>query len=324
MKPLLKKSLLILLLALASFVASAHPGAGIVVDAEGQVSFTCGGSIVRVDATGTARVILQDAQHVKFYQLHHLFMDAQRNLYTAADTGSGIWKVFGDEKLSRFFPPPNEDRSVLIGLGGDPFCMDREGNIFVINSQQDKFTQLLKITAAGRITLIAGGDWGHADGKAGQAQFGDLHGGAMVLAADGSLHLTDDYRYVRKITMDGTVSTLAGGPERGSADGSGTQARFDGARGLALDAAGNIYLADSSNNRIRKITAQGITTTFAGTGKSGSADGPAAEATFDQPTGVTFGPGGVLYVLDGSNSRVRKIAPDGRVTTLLRSVADLK
>lgn len=323
MKPLLKKFLPTLLLALAPFVLSAHPGAGIVVDSEGQVCFTCGGCLVRVDATGAARIILQDAQHVKFYQLHHIFMDAQRNLYTAADTGSGIWKVSHDDKLSRFFPPPNEDRSVLIGLGGDPFCMDREGNIFAVNSRQDKFTQLLKITAAGRITLIAGGDWGHADGKAGQAQFGDLHGGAMALASDGSLYLTDDYRYVRKITIDGTVSTLAGGPERGFADGSRTQAHFDGACGLALDGDGNIYVADTGNNRLRKITPQGITT-FAGTGGSGSADGLAAGATFDQPSGVTFGPGGVLYVLEGGNSRVRKITPDGQVTTLLRSIADLK
>ena len=146
----------------------------------------------------------------------------------------------------------------------------------------------------------------------------------MFLAADGSLYLTDDGRYLRKIAMDGTVSTLAGGAERGYADGSGTQARFNGACGLTADQDGSIYVADSANHRIRKITRQGVTTTYAGSGSAGSSDGPAAEATFDQPTGVTLGPSGILYVLDGDNSRVRKIAPDGHVTTLLRTVSDLK
>ena len=266
MKPLLGLSRLFLLLALVPFVLSAHPGPGIVVDSEGSVCFTCGSGIVRVDPTGTARIIFPDPQRTRFFQLHHLFTDAQRHLYTAADTGSGIWKISPDDKLSRFFPPPNEDRSILIGLGGDPFCLDQAGNIFAVNSQQDKFTQLLKITAQGKITLLAGGDWGHADGPAEHARFGDLHGGAMLLAADGSLYLTDDGRCLRKITLDGTVSTLAGGTERGFADGSGTQARFDGACGLAADGNGNIYIADGSNHRIRRITPQGNTTTSAGTG----------------------------------------------------------
>ena len=324
MKPLRRPYLLTFLLALARSIVSAHPGPGIVVDSEGRVCFTSGGRIIAIDTAGTARIILHDPQNSKFYQLHHLFVDAERNLYTAADTGSGIWKVSPNDKISRFFPPPNEDRSVLIGLGGDPFCLDQAGNVFAINSQQAEFTQVIKITPQGRIALLVGGDWGHADGPPAHARFGDLHSGAMFLAADGSLYLTDDGRYLRKIAMDGTVSTLAGGAERGYADGAGNRARFNGVCGLAADQDGSIYVADSANHRIRKITRQGITSTYAGSGSAGSSDGPAAAATFDLPTGVTLGPSGVLYVLDGDNSRVRKISPDGHVTTLLRTVSDLK
>src|SRR5678809_1589729 len=135
MKPLRRPSLLSFLLALAPCIGAAHPGPGIVVDSEGRVCFTSGGRIVAIDTAGIARIILHDPQNSRFYQLHHLFVDAERNLYTAADTGTGIWKVSPNDKISRFFPPPNKDRSVLVGLGGDPFCLDQAGNVFAINSQ---------------------------------------------------------------------------------------------------------------------------------------------------------------------------------------------
>src|SRR5262245_50292248 len=102
------KLLSILLAALASPALFAHPGAGIAVDAQGRVYFVHGNSIIRVDAAGSAKVVLEDSQHKNFYQLHHLFLDARGNLLSAADTGSGIWKVTPDGQLTRFFPPPNE------------------------------------------------------------------------------------------------------------------------------------------------------------------------------------------------------------------------
>ena len=116
---------------------------------KGESASPLAAALLAVDTTGTARIILHDPQNSRFYQLHHLFVDAERNLYTAADTGSGIWKVSPNDKISRFFPPPNKDRSVLVGLGGDPFCLDQAGNVFAINSQQAEFTQVIKITAAG-------------------------------------------------------------------------------------------------------------------------------------------------------------------------------
>jgi hypothetical protein len=310
------------LLLLAPIALQAHPGAGIVADAEGRVYFVNGNRIVCVEPSGATRVMIDDTGNERFYQLHHLFLDRQLNLYTAADTGSGIWKITPDGQVSRFFPPPDDDRIVLVGLGGDPFALDDAGNIFAINSKQNRFTQLLKINPEGRITFVAGGDWGHADGRGAEARFGDLHGSAMAFGPDQSLYLTDHGCCIRKVTSDGAVSTLAGGVTRGYSEGTGSEARFNGAGGLAVDGAGNVYVADYNNNRVRKVTPQGVTTTFAGSGKAGASDGPAADATFTQPTGVAFGPGGVLYVLEAHFGRVRTVTADGRVTTLLPSPKD--
>lgn len=306
------------LLALAPLPGRAHPGAGMVVDAQGQVFFVQGNRIVRVATNGHAQVFLEDPTHQNFFQLHHLFLDDRQNLYTAADSGGAVWKISPQGQLSRFFPPPNEDRNVRVGLGGDPFAIDPAGHLLAVNSQQHQFTQLLRLTPQGQITLLAGGAWGHADGRAGQARFRDLHGGAMAFGSNGVFFLTDDGCSLRKITGDGTVSTLAGGTNRAFADGPSAVARFDGVCGLTLDAAGNVYSADSGNHRIRKTTPRGVTTTLAGSGRAGSTDGLAAEAAFTHPTGVAFGPDGVLYVLDHDGRIVRKISTSGQVTTILR------
>ena len=303
---------------LVSFPAGAHPASGIVADQQGRVFFAYGPSIVMVDAAGRASTLFRDAKHERFYQLHHVFLDRDGNLLSAGDTG-GIWKITTNGTPSRFFPPPNEDRTVQIGLGGDPFAIDGGGNIYAINSRQQKFTQVLRITPEGSIAVLAGGDWGHADGKGEQARFGDLHGGSMVLAPDGALYVTDDRRFVRKVTKDGTVATVAGKATRGFAEGPGREAQFDVPRGLALDWRGNLFVADYGNNRIRRIAPDGQVTTLAGSGAEGSANGPVARAEFTRPTGVAIGLNEEVYVLEFERGRIRRIS-DGRVATILESV----
>lgn len=115
------------------------------------------------------------------------------------------------------------------------------------------------------------------------------------------------------------VTTLAGsGREPGARDGQGLDARFYGPQGIALDGAGNVYVADLGNNAIRKITPQGTVTTLAGLlGEMGAyADGKGAAARFGAPTGLAIGPDGFLYVGDQYNFRVRKVSLSGDVTTL--------
>src|SRR5207244_13172639 len=109
----------------------------------------------------------------------------------------------------------------------------------------------------------------------------------------------------RKLAPDGSVSTLAGTVEA-FADGSGSQAAFNTPSGLAIDAKGNLFIADTGNNRIRKITPQGLVSTLAGEGTAGYLDCPATQATFDGPIGVAVDGVGNIYVADTYNDRIRK------------------
>jgi hypothetical protein len=284
------------------------------VDADGRVFFTAGPMIVMIETNGIARAIVQDAKNEKFYQLHHIQRAPDGAWLTASDFGDVIWRFTREGKLSRFYPPENDERPLRVGLGGDPFAVDREGNVYAVNSRKDRFTQILKITVEGRVRVLAGGDWGFADGQGDRARFSDLHGGSMIISPDGALLLIDDYVRVRRVDADGRVTTLAGGATRGFADGKGAQARFNGATGLALDAQGNVLVAESSG-RIRQIDPAGVVTTLAGSGKAGSQDGPLLEATFSEPTGIAIGPTGDIYVLETGTHRIRKIART-RVTTI--------
>jgi streptogramin lyase len=175
-------------------------------------------------------------------------------------------------------------------------------------------------------STIAGqtGRFGSADGIGSAARFGF---GAFDVATDnlGNLYVADSgNNTIRKITPDGTVTTLAGDSDpfsRGGVDGTGSAARFDSPDGLTVDSAGNVYVADSSST-IRKITPAGVVTTLAGLAyATGSADGTGSAARFFLPRDVVVDADGNLFVTDSGNFTIRKITPAGVVTTVAGSVA---
>jgi DNA-binding beta-propeller fold protein YncE len=124
------------------------------------------------------------------------------------------------------------------------------------------------------------------------------------------MYVTDsDNHKIRKITPAGEVSTFAGS-SYGFSDGPGATAQFQFIKGIAIDANGNLYVADENSHRIRKITPAGVVSTLAGTGSEGFADGAGSTAQFNYPTGVAVDANGNVYVADKDNHKIRKITID--------------
>ena len=193
---------------------------------------------------------------------------------------------------------------------------DAAGNIFVADTGNNT---IRKITPAGVVTTIAGvaGVAGSNDGTGSAARFNSPLG--LAMDDSGTIYVADGNNCtIREITAGGTVTTLAGtAGSYGSSDGTGSAASFSMPCGLAVDGAGNIYVADNWNSTIRKITLTGVVTTLAGAaGVSGSADGLGSAAQFRSPSGVAVSNSGMVYVADTYGATIRKISPDGVVTTL--------
>ncbi|RPJ61864.1 MAG: hypothetical protein EHM23_05360 [Acidobacteria bacterium] len=171
----------------------------------------------------------------------------------------------------------------------------------------------------GVVTTIAGQpeNPGSADGPVEIATFSSPRD--VALGTDGSIYVAEYGNHaIRKITPGGTVETVAGQKGvRGSKDGVGTEAQFYQCSGLCTDKAGNIYVADSGNHTIRRISPAGDVSTVAGlAGSYGSSDGEGSEARFWRPRGIDVDASGNLYVCDQSNHTIRKITPDGSVNTI--------
>ncbi|MGI8672675.1 MAG: gluconolaconase [Luteitalea sp.] len=169
------------------------------------------------------------------------------------------------------------------------------------------------------VTVLAGdGRVGWRDGRADRSRLAEPFG--VAVAADGTIYFSDagDSHRIRTISPTGQVSTVAGGGG-GFADGAGATARFSTPSGLAIDAAGVLYIADTGNNAIRRLSPEGGVTTMAGSGVAGDLDGRAGQAQFNGPVGVAVDARGRVLVAETYNDRIRAIAPDGQVTTLAGS-----
>lgn len=203
-------------------------------------------------------------------------------------------------------------------------AVDASGNLYVADSMNNT---IRKITPSGVVTTLAGsaGASGSADGLGAQARFSFLKG----VAVDGAANVyAVDNNAIRKITPAGVVTTVAGAQgETGDADGPGASARFARPWGVAADAAGNVYVADTGNFLVRKISPAGIVSTHAGTrGMRGTANGALATSTFLGPMGIAIDTGGNLYLTDWfgppapnipeGSTFIRRLGADGTVSTM--------
>ena len=178
-----------------------------------------------------------------------------------------------------------------------------------------------QITSAGAVSTLAGsaGNYGTNNGTGTSAQFNQPQG--VAVDSSGNVYVGDTgNQMIRQVTSAGVVTTLAGSAGNyGSTDATGSSASFWGPQGVALDSTGNLYVADSFNQTIRKVTSAGVVTTLAGTaGSFGSADGTGTAARFWQPQGVAVDGLGDVYVADSANGTIRQIASGAAGVTTWR------
>jgi len=200
----------------------------------------------------------------------------------------------------------------------DPFgtAVDAHGNVYVADS-----SRIRRVAPDGVVTTFAGGRAGFADGPAATAAFDTPS--ALAIDRLGNLVVADTgNNAIRKVAPDGSVTTLAGGGEAGYLDGVGRAARFDGPVGVAVGRDGTVWVADTYNDRIRRIGRDGSVTTVAGSGTPASVGGIGTAAAFDTPTAIAVSKDGVLFVADTGNDAIRRIDKDGSVGTLAVPLED--
>ena len=334
----------------ASFLGSGAGSGGFTGDADGRTGFT--GS---ADAASREPLL---------YAPSGIAVDASGNIYVSDSANNQVRKVTSNGTIQNL-------AGVFTGSGGadgtawnarfnnpQGMACDASGNIYV--ADQDNHA-IRKITASGAVTTIAGS---YAPGNSaftGSATgfTGSADGGAKTTArfnkpadvavdASGNIYVADSGNHaIRKISTNGTVTTLAGTMgAAGNTNAAGSSARFRSPQGIAVDGNGTVYVADTGNQVIRRVTASGTVSTFAGAAFTGSAsplggrasvtssahaafigsadssnlpasvDGNTSTARFSYPTDITIDSQGNFYVTDSATEKIRKISSNGTVTTL--------
>ena len=206
---------------------------------------------------------------------------------------------------------------ITANYGALTMALDSQGNLYVADTLNHV---IRKISSAGGVTTLAGspGTSGSVNGVGGDAQFSSPYGVAVDSA--GNVYVADaGNNTLRKVTPGGSVSTFAGrdGSNAGNLDGNGADARFISPSGVTIDGAGNVYVADTNNHTIRKISSAGTVTTLAGAaGSKGSSDGIGLKARFNGPTGIAVNSAGTVFVADTVNGTIRRISAAGVVSTI--------
>lgn len=253
----------------------------------------------------------------KFNSPRGVAVDVLGNVYVADRSNHRIRKITPDGQVSTLAGSGLAGSADGLGVSAqfnfpNEVAVDYSGNVYVTDFNSHR---IRKITPDGLVSTLAGGQFGFADGTGSSAQFRNPWG--IAVDASENVYVTD-YRNerIRKISPTGVVSTLAGSGDFGYVDGLGKSAQFKNPTGIVVDPSGNVYVAEENSHRIRKITPDGQVSTLAGSGDKEFEDGPGSSAKFDSPYGVSLDISGNVYVADWGNHKIRKIAPDGLVSTL--------
>ena len=280
---------------------------------DGSVTTLAGspGVLGSADGTGTA---------ARFYNPQGIAIDSARNLYVTdrfnytirkitpagvVTTVAGLARNAGNSDGTGAIARFNNPHGIAVAPDGSLFVADRLNHT------------IRKISPGGAVTTVAGraGTSGATDGASADARF--FSPGGLALGLDGSLYVAELTNYtIRKIAPDGTVSTLAGtARSQGTANGTGPAARFNVPNDLAVDAQGDVYVADTNNDCIRKVTSAGVVTLVAGfPDRRGSTNGVGTVARFYAPAGIAMAADGTLLVADTSNQTIRRVSTAGAVS----------
>ncbi|GAB1332772.1 NHL domain-containing protein [Streptomyces sennicomposti] len=255
---------------------------------------------IAVDSTGT----LYFADHGN-HRVRKVTTDGR--VSTVAGTGAAGFRGDGGPAAAAQLNYPRE------------VAVDKAGAVYIADTNNHR---IRKITVDGTISTVAGTGAAGFRGDGGSATAAQLNLPlGVAVDSTGVLYISDYYNHrVRKVATDGVISTVAGTGAAGfrGDGGPAVSAQLNGLHGVVVDGAGDLYIADQGNHRVRKVTADGKISTVAGTGVAGFSgdDGPAVSAKLNSPVGVAVDSSGTLYICDYGNHRVRKVAADGVISTV--------
>jgi sugar lactone lactonase YvrE len=262
------------------------------ITTSGLVSTFAGSTRGHIDGTGASAQFtipsgLTLANNIFYVTDFHKVrtITAEGNVSTLAGSDQGYTDGKGD--AAKFFGPISIARAA-------------NGTLYIADYYNQK---IRRVATDGTVVTLAGSEPGYIDATGANAKF--LNPASVTMATDGNLYVTDGNSRIRKVTPSGEVSTFAGSGQ-GYADGTLTSAKFANPNGLVIASDGSIYVADTDNHRIRKISSTGEVTTVAGSEK-GYADGKGTDAKFYWPVAIALASDSILYVSEVGNFTVRKI-----------------